>query len=137
MGFSNKFPWSNMHGFNLDWIIETVKANNTKVENLEKKVDDFEEQTAELYETKENISEVRKLSNDGDFTGTLCNKAKTACEVVQDINGNIEQIAIIEDQINQGIIGQTLLINCGYISQRDGTFNTVINCGLISQRIGA
>ena len=31
MGYFNEFPWTNFHGFNLDWILKTVKDSETKV----------------------------------------------------------------------------------------------------------
>jgi len=35
MYFNNKrMPWSNFHGLNLDWVMETVKANSDKIEAL-------------------------------------------------------------------------------------------------------
>ena len=57
----NKFPWVNTHGFNLDWVIETVKSLQSTVENF----------VTTDFETKTNVTDNRKLSENGNFTGTL------------------------------------------------------------------
>lgn len=54
-------------------------------------VNDFQSQL-DQKEDSVNITNNRKLSETGDFTGTLCNGSKTACEVVDGID-TIEDIA--------------------------------------------
>lgn len=73
----NKFPWTNTHGFNLDWIIETVKSTVTTVDVLSQEIDDI----SNTYETINNITTKRKLSPSGDFTGTWDGESKTSMEL--------------------------------------------------------
>lgn len=101
----NKFPWTNMHGFNLDWVIETVKSYVGKVDELEQELQEFDGK----YETKENITSNRKLSETGDFTGTL--DGEPVSQVLSDIEGNDEQIKYLIDQFQTGTTG--LIIDGG------------------------
>lgn len=60
----NKFPWTNLHDLNLDWIIQTVKQLETKVAELAV--------TVQLYtaEFTERVQEVitNTLTGSGDLT---------------------------------------------------------------------
>lgn len=40
LGFLHKFPYSNFHEMNLDWIISTVKALQASFDTLKKETDD-------------------------------------------------------------------------------------------------
>lgn len=109
----NKFPWSNLHGFNLDWVIQTVQECKSTVDGIVEEVNGI----FEKYVTKENLTNTRKLSESGDFTGTLCNSLKTACEVVAEIDTNSDQIEFLTDQFSDGATG--LVIECGFFTDGD------------------
>lgn len=38
--FLHKFPYSNFHEINLDWIINTVKSYGTQIDELRSEIDD-------------------------------------------------------------------------------------------------
>lgn len=95
----NKFPWTNMHGFNLDWIIETVKKYVTKVDELAEEIDDI----SETYETKDNITKSRKLSPSGDFTGTWFKETKTTIDARIDYAGELAKEVIEKLNSNESI----------------------------------
>ena len=40
LGFLHKFPYSNFHEINLDWIINTVKSYGTLIDELKAEIDD-------------------------------------------------------------------------------------------------
>lgn len=40
LGFLHKFPYSNFHEINLDWIINTVKSYGTQIDELRSEIDD-------------------------------------------------------------------------------------------------
>lgn len=40
LGFLHKFPYSNFHEINLDWIINTVKSYGTRIDELKAEIDD-------------------------------------------------------------------------------------------------
>lgn len=40
LNFLHRFPYSNFHELNLDWIISTVKTLSASFEKLDEKVDD-------------------------------------------------------------------------------------------------
>lgn len=40
LGFLHKFPYSNFHEINLDWIINTVKSYGTQIDELRTEIDD-------------------------------------------------------------------------------------------------
>lgn len=92
----NKFPWTNFHGFNLDWVIEKVQECISRVTTVEDTVSGF----PDIYETQENITTNRKLSESGDFTGTL--NGETIASVNNRIDENESTIDYVEDRINSG-----------------------------------
>lgn len=49
LGFLHKFPYSNFHELNLDWLINTVKSFSGTIDQMQDQIDD-----AEAY-MKENI----------------------------------------------------------------------------------
>lgn len=66
-------------------------------------------------EDSDNITNVRLLSDDGDFTGTLANKLKTALQVVQGIDNNRDQIQYLTGQFSDGQTG--LVIDGGFFEE--------------------
>jgi hypothetical protein len=105
----NKFPWTNFHGFNLDWVIEKVKECVAAVES-------FAEEIANIgatYETKQNITSVRKLSPTGNFTGTW--KGKAFENVFGKVNTNTAMIEYLTAQFSDGRTG--FVIDGGFFEE--------------------
>jgi hypothetical protein len=73
----NKFPWSNMHGFNLDWVIETVKECKSLVDGIVQEVKDI----FVNYATKTELKNKYKIDEKGNFTGTWFNDTKASIDV--------------------------------------------------------
>lgn len=40
LGFLHKFPYSNFHELNLDWLISTVKSFSGTIEAMQKEIDE-------------------------------------------------------------------------------------------------
>ena len=40
LNFLHRFPYSNFHEINLDWIINTVKSYGTQIDDLRSEIDD-------------------------------------------------------------------------------------------------
>lgn len=40
LNFLHRFPYSNFHELNLDWIIRTVKSYGTQIDELRSEIDD-------------------------------------------------------------------------------------------------
>jgi hypothetical protein len=116
----NKFPWTNMHGFNLDWVIETVQDCLSKVTSFGTEIENI----SYTYETKENITNSRKLSTSGDFTGTI--HGQQASLILAEIDDNGDKIQYITDQFEDGAIG--LVIDCGWFG--DDTINNNYDGGV-------
>lgn len=91
----------------LCFVVQRLKEALEKVDEVESKLDEKEDSI--------NITENRKLSNDGDFTGTLANKAKTALQVVQGIDNNRDQIQYLTNQFSDGQTG--LVIDGGFYEE--------------------
>ena len=101
-----KFPWSNFHGFNLDWVINTVKEIQESVENF----------VSQDFETKTNITINRKLDNNANFTGTWFGKSYNyivglISKNEANINVNNDKIVLLTEQFEDGATG--VVIDCG------------------------
>lgn len=105
----NKFPWTNLHGFNLDWVIETVKSYTSKVDELAQEIEDF----SDTYETKVNITNARKLSPSGNFTGTWF--GKTFTKIFGKVDDNADMIEYLTNQFSDGRTG--LVIDGGFFEE--------------------
>lgn len=79
-------------------------------------VNGFDEELTKK-EDSDNITNNRKLSENGDFTGTLCNGAKTACQVVNEIDSNTGQISFLTNQFEDGATG--LVVDGGFFTDDD------------------
>lgn len=94
----NKFPWTNFHDLNLDWIIQTVKQLENTVKQLENKVAELAT-TVRLYTT-----EVTTLIQEA-ITNTLTGNGDLNIQKTGDvrISGNSVQLsrAIISDDAEQ------------------------------------
>lgn len=105
----NKFPWTNFHGFNLDWVIK-------KVQDCVEAVESFGETIANIgatYETKDNITTQRKLSSSGNFTGTWNGEKQS--KIRGDIDNNRSQISFLASQFADGATG--LVIDGGFFDE--------------------
>lgn len=61
-----------------------------------------------------NITNNRKLSEQGDFTGTLCGE-KTACQVNYEIDDNRQQVKFLSTQFADGATG--LVVDGGFFEE--------------------
>lgn len=105
----NKFPWTNMHGFNLDWVIQTVEDCKQKVDGIVEEVNGI----FEKYVTKTDLTSNRKLSESGDFTGTWF--SKTYSYVFGKVDSNTDQIEYLSNQFADGRTG--LVIDGGFFEE--------------------
>lgn len=61
------FPWSNMHGFNLDWVVNTVQNNSSRMDAVETQVSENTQTIEALIEDySENYASVRLFGAVGD-----------------------------------------------------------------------
>lgn len=90
----NKFPWSNLHGFNLDWVIETVKSCKETVDGIVQEVEDI----FKVYVTKDELTTQRKLSEKADFTGTWF--GETYSNIKQKLNDSLTFATWVYNAIN-------------------------------------
>ena len=94
----NKFPWTNLHDLNLDWIIQTVKQLENRVAELGDKVAELAV-TVQLYTTK-----VATLIQEA-ITNTLTGSGDLNIQKTGDvrISGNSVQLSrtIISDDAEQ------------------------------------
>ena len=76
LGFLHKFPYSNFHEINLDWIISTVKSFSGTLEEMQKEIDDA------VQYMKENIKDtvieiVNQAIQDGEYDVAVQYTAET------------------------------------------------------------
>lgn len=95
----NKFPWTNLHGFNLNWVIEKVQECVTAVQSFGQAIADI----PLIYETKQNITNARKLSPSGNFTGKW--NGKTYTQVFSKVDQNSDMIEYLTDRFTDGQTG--------------------------------
>lgn len=104
-----KYPWSNFHGMNLDWIVETVEHCKTKVDEFAQAIVDF----PVLYEKKDDLTNKRKLSPSGDFTGTWF--GNTFTKIFGKVDSNTDQIEYLSNQFADGRTG--FVIDGGFFEE--------------------
>ncbi len=90
----NKYPWSNFHGFNLDWVIDTVKECKEMVDGVIEEV----ESIVDDYVTKDELTNKRRLSKLADFTGTWFGDTHT--KIVNEIEESKQLSQTLIDAIN-------------------------------------
>lgn len=90
----------------LCFVLESNEILTEQVENVENQL--------EAKEDSVNISDSRKLSVLGDFTGTLVN-SKTALQVVEEIDDNRSQVKYLSSQFADGQTG--LVIDGGFFEE--------------------
>lgn len=99
----------------LEKVNEVVEFSNGWQEQIDALYDYINQKIEELDQRKEdsiNITNNRKLSEIGDFTGTLCNNHITACELVAQVDTNTDEIRELIVQFEDGATGQ--VIECGF-----------------------
>lgn len=77
-----------------------------KTEEIVEYVNGFQGQL-DGKENSSNITNNRKLSENGDFTGTLCGK-KSACQIPDEIDNNRQQIQYLASQFSDGQTGYVI-----------------------------
>ena len=105
----NKTPWTNLHGFNLEWVIKKVQECVAAVESLTDNIANI----SDTYETKDNITNARKLSPTGNFTGTWNGEKQTTMRA--NIDNNRDQIQYLNSQFADGQTGS--VIDGGYFEE--------------------
>lgn len=101
-GIFEQFPYTNFHDLNLDWVLKTIKECVAEIIKFGETIDIF----PTIYETKDNITNKRKLSPIGNFTGTL--DGRKANLVNAGIDNNRQQIQYIAEQFLDGQTGQVV-----------------------------
>lgn len=101
MGLFEQFPYTNFHDLNLDWVLEQIKEWGAQIEALK----EFEKST--------DITNNRKLSPSGNFTGTISGRAANI--VLAGIDNNRNQIQYIANQFSDGQTG--LVIDGGFFDE--------------------
>lgn len=110
MGVFEQFPYTNFHDLNLDWILQKIKELQTELEALTPASVILKE-----YEKSANITNARKLSALGNFTGTLNGVAIST--MLNKINSNADALKYLSDQFSDG---QTGLVIDGAFFEDDG-----------------
>ncbi len=108
-----KFPYSNFHDLNLDWIIEQVKQWAAEWAEVKRAYDEFEGDLTEIYDKLEQLTN-KDLELETSISGlseritTMDNtleQLQTALQVYQTLNdtrvSNIDtRVAVLEDTAN-------------------------------------
>lgn len=102
-------------------MINLMEQFNALVTTVNNTLTDFAG-TLDLKEDKAFLTTQRKLSEIGDFTGTLCGSL-TACQAVAKIKSNEDNIDIIINEINAGLPEPIDLIDGGYFEDPGTTEN--------------
>lgn len=95
-------------------IYELLLMALEKLDEVVDKVNGFETEL-DAKEDSANITNSRKLSNDGDFNGTICGKRKTACQIAQELDDNRQQIVYLGSQFADGQTG--LVVDGGFFEE--------------------
>lgn len=110
MGVFEQFPYTNFHDLNLDWALQKLKEWDTEIQAFAATLEGLKD-----YEKSANITNNRKLSQNGDFTGTIQGQASSL--VWSKIAGNAQQLQYLADQFSDG---QTGLVIDGAYFESDG-----------------
>jgi hypothetical protein len=120
MGVFEQFPYTNTHDLNLDWILKTMRECVAQVVEFAKTL----ETIPATYETKDNITNKRKLSTTGNFTGTI--QGRSSLLTLAQIDSNAANLRYLANQFSDG---QTGLVIDGAFFEGDG-INRNYNGGL-------
>lgn len=107
-----------------------LEQTNTDVEDLEERVSTgFKgvDKALQEYETIKDLTDVRKLSGSGDFTGSVA--GVEAADLVVNVASNTADIRTVLKWISEGHTGY--LIDCGYFGQTEPSY-IVIDCGVFA-----
>ena len=110
MGVFEQFPYTNMHDLNLDWILQKLKEFEKELAGLTPASEILKQ-----YEKSADITNGRKLSPTGNFTGTLAGVAISL--VLAKIDSNASALKYLADQFSDG---QTGLVIDGAFFESDG-----------------
>jgi hypothetical protein len=105
MGVFEQFPYTNYHDLNLDWVLKVIKELQAAIANIKPATEALKD-----YEKSATITEQRKLSPTGNFTGTIAGRA--ASLILSGIDSNRNQINYIANQFSDGQTG--LVIDGGF-----------------------
>ena len=93
-----KFPYSNFHDLNLDWIISTVKEWSVQWEELKEVYDQFDHDLSDIY------IEINKLKSDINTINTNIDTINNQLDLVD------LRISALQSDLNAYINSSTLLI---------------------------
>lgn len=108
-----RFPYSNFHDLNLDWIIEQVKQWSIEWSEVKRAYDEFEGDLSEIFDKLEQLTnkdleletKISGLSSRIDTMDATLEQLQTALQVYQTLNdtrvSNIDtRVAVLEDTAN-------------------------------------
>ena len=107
--FNKKFPWTDFHGFNLDWVIKTVDYCLKTVEGIVAQVNDIVKDYLKITDYNADMTK-RKLSTTGNFTGSIQNIPSTT--IVTKTDSNDKTLQYLTSQFADGQTG--LVIDGGF-----------------------
>jgi len=98
----NNYPYTNFHDLNLDWILSKIQENDSVISTMKTEVDTFPTN----YEKSYNITSNRKLSENGNFTGDICNRDSFL--TISQIDKNSSDFAYLLSQFADGQTGTVI-----------------------------
>lgn len=66
LGFLHKFPYSNFHELNLDWLISTVKSFSGTIDQMQDQIDEAEAYMKDNIEST-TIEVINQAIQDGEY----------------------------------------------------------------------
>ncbi len=122
MSVFEQFPYTNFHDLNLDWVLKTMRGQVAIVEELKEVIDTF----PRIYETSADITNRRKLSTTGNFTGAV--RGRDSLLMLAQIDSNADNLRYLSNQFSDGQAG---LVIDGAFFESDG-INRNYNGGLFT-----
>jgi hypothetical protein len=107
--FNKKFPWTDFHGFNLDWVIKTVDYCLKTTESIVAQVNNIVKDYLKTTDYEKDILK-RKLSKTGNFTGTI--QGIPSMTIVTKTDSNNKTLQYLTSQFADGQTG--LVIDGGF-----------------------
>lgn len=105
MSLFEQFPYTNFHEINLDWVLQKLKEWDGQIQQFAVTLEAMKD-----YEKSADITSKRKLTPNGNFTGTIQGRASNL--ILAGIDGNAQQLKYLADQFADGQTG--LVIDGGY-----------------------
>ena len=130
--FFHKYPYTNFHELNLDWILEKISEFQSELdswkdlaERLEKAVEGIEEMQAEIVQLQADVADLKAIQADLDTITAICNQNTGEIEKIWlQLSGLDNRFYDIENRItnevarlNQLIAAVTLEIESDYNSK--------------------